>query len=456
MYAQAGLEVWEADYNPGGWQASWLLKILTPSSFEDKKQLAQQEQQLRKEFGILQSLSGCCGVPYCAPLIQDGEQLILPLKMPRGMPLSLYPLQDADTKLLLSILRRSVTALQQIHRRGTSVGSWHPNSIFISDEGDVEFIDINGNLEMEQDIQSYGQAFMPVAEVSDLPWVIHWFKDLAMGKLHCLDQLRSNLSALIAEGIPTASQTLPIELTPGFVINHGYKLKQCISKSETSELWQAEHIAGRYPCGISIYRSVSEYWPQLYSLYKSLEVIYHPNIERVIQFGQLSGNGEVFISRAWVEGQTLEQVPESLLHGQIKKWFIQLLTALNYLHGIEIFHGAICPQNIICNNNQAVLANFGIGLDIAASNYCKTWVDPILWSEEGQAEKDIFGLVASFISVLSKQEGVKQPPANQIITLEPRHQELLGKTLFERCQQTLTFDLMLNPEQSYLQLFGVD
>ncbi|MGG7093047.1 hypothetical protein ACN0IJ_05250 [Shewanella indica] len=82
-------------------------------------------------------------------------------------------------------------------------------------------------------------------------------------------------------------------------------------------------------------------------------------------------------------------------------WFRQLLTALQYLHRLDIFHRVICPKNIICNGDSDVLLNFGLGQDIAARYYAAQYADPDLWALEGDAERDIYGLVASFIDVLT-------------------------------------------------------
>ncbi|MGL4898800.1 MAG: nuclease-related domain-containing protein, partial [Shewanella sp.] len=129
LFLQQGLEVWQAEYHPGGWTAPWLLKILLPIQFERSEDAAHHEQRLRDEFQRMQALSGCCGVPYCAPLIQDGEQLVLPIRMPRGLPMNMLPAAELTTYQLLEVLRRSVTSLQQIHRRGYTVGGWADNCV---------------------------------------------------------------------------------------------------------------------------------------------------------------------------------------------------------------------------------------------------------------------------------------------------------------------------------------
>ncbi|MGX2953986.1 nuclease-related domain-containing protein [Shewanella sp. JL219SE-S6] len=50
LFLQSGLEVWQAEYNPGGWTAPWLLKILIPTHFEQLSEARQHEEQLRGSF----------------------------------------------------------------------------------------------------------------------------------------------------------------------------------------------------------------------------------------------------------------------------------------------------------------------------------------------------------------------------------------------------------------------
>ena len=442
LFSQNGLEVWKAQHTSGEWQTTWLLKILTPANCETQVAFQQQEQQLRAEFKQLQQLSGCTGVPYTAPFIQEGEQLVLPLKMPKGQPLSVFKAETVEQSLLLFILRRSATALQQIHHRGIWVGRWHENSVFISDEGDVEFIDIGGEGALEEDLRAYAHTFLPIAKATELPWVTEWFADLAQGNSHNLDQLRADLSALIAKGADAPLAPLPAQLTAGNVINNCYHLDKQLNHSEHSELWQAQHTEGLYTCALSVYRNVSSQWSRLYSVYNSLSSLYHPHIEQVIQFGQLSKNGEVFISRAWVNGLPLGETP----HDQVKAygitWFKQLLTALQYLHNLDIYHGAICQNNIICHQHQAVLVNFGIGHDIAESSPFLQWVDPVLWSEATEPEKDLYGLVVSTIEALCF---ASETESNSLV--DALHTLALDSNLKKVCEECLALSNFLYLEK---------
>ncbi|GIU44847.1 serine/threonine protein kinase [Shewanella sairae] len=454
LFIQSGLEVWQAEYNPGEWTAPWLLKVLIPTQFVDSEQSEFHEAQLRSEFQRLQSLSGCCGVPYCAPLIQDGEQLVLPIRMPRGVPLNVLDSKQMTTYQLLEVLRRSVTGLQQIHRRGFTVGGWTSNCIFVSDMGDVEFIDIKDNVSSSEDIRAYAEGFLAIADQTNQPRVYQWYREALAGTTTDLDALRSDLSALIDHGVCDAVPE-KIDITAGAIIDHHFKLEQFIAAKETSQFWRAKHLQGQYQCGVSIYCKVEANWPMLSSIYRTLAKVYHPHIEKVLAFGQLPQSDNLFIARAWEYGESIDQVKEIRL-GQPLMWFTQLLTGLQYMHQMDIYHGAICPKNIICNPNKAILVNFGIGLDIAASHYACQYADPTLWEVEGEAERDLYGLVASFIDAMAP-ENLKGDlcQAGIINALEAFDREWFGEKLYDVCHKVLNFDLSVHAGMNYLEMFDL-
>ncbi|MCL1139149.1 NERD domain-containing protein kinase family protein [Shewanella pneumatophori] len=454
LFIQSGLEVWQAEYNPGEWTAPWLLKVLIPTQFTDSEQSEFHEAQLRSEFQRLQSLSGCCGVPYCAPLIQDGEQLVLPIRMPRGVPLNVLDSKQMTTYQLLEVLRRSVTGLQQIHRRGFTVGGWTSNCIFVSDLGDVEFIDIKDNVSNSEDIKSYAEGFLAIAEQTNQPRIYQWYREAVAGTTTDLDALRSDLSAIIDHGVCDAVPE-KIEVSAGAIIDHHFKLEQFIAAKETSQFWRATHLQGQYQCGVSIYSKVEANWPMLSSIYRTLAKVYHPNIEKVLAFGQLPQSEKLFIARAWEYGESIDEVKNIRL-GQPLMWFKQLLTGLQYMHQMDIYHGAICPKNIICNENKAILVNFGIGLDIAASHYACQYADPTLWEVEGEAERDLYGLVASFIDAMAP-ESLKGDlcQAGIINALEAFDREWFGEALYDVCHKVLNFDLSIHAGMNYLEMFDL-
>jgi serine/threonine protein kinase len=428
------------------------LKILISTGFEDQELQYTHEQKLRDEFQRLQKLAGCSGVPYCAPLIQDGEQLVLPVKMPRGVPLSVFKPEEHTTYQLLEALRHSAIALQHIHRRGYTVGNWSENCIFITDDGDIEYIDIINSCTIEDDIILYAGLFAPLARKTRQPRIYQWYEMAAKRKLSDLDVLCCDLSAIIEMGICDKEQKV-IPIIQGAIIDHHFRLDEPIQSTGSSQFWRAEHLQGQYNCGLSIYHGADDHWPELSSLYRSLTHLFHPHVERVISFGQLPATQDLFIARYWLKGCSLNEL-QHYEPPQVRMWFAQLLTALQYLHKMSLFHGAICPRNIICNPLRSVLVNFGVGLDIAAESYSKQYADPNLWAEENEVEKDLYGLVASFVDVFSEQQVTSRDSIVEALSaVEP---DVIGQALHDTCSKVLRFEFIPDLSESYLSQFGLD
>jgi serine/threonine protein kinase len=169
----------------------------------------------------------------------------------------------------------------------------------------------------------------------------------------------------------------------------------------------------------------------------------------------LGTSQDLYITRAWIPGCTLDELPE-IVPGQPIRWFVQLLTGLQYLHSLDIYHGAICPKNIVCNSERAVLVNFGIGWDVATSQYAQQYADPTLWRLEGSAEKDLYGLVASFIDVLSDDGLQGQHSTEQLIAIVNNFDRArMDDKLKQICRQVLNFEISLTAGQSYIELFDM-
>lgn len=411
LYNLSGLEIWSAQYNLAGWKSDWLLKILVATEFDSKDDYRQQVNHLNAELQRLQALAGCSGVPHCAPLINDGEQTVLPIRKPAGVPWQLFDVSGLERDDLLRTLRRAATSLQQIHAHGYAVSNWQDNQVFISGEGEVEFIDIANTASPSGDITGFAQCFSAIADALAEPLVGLWFARAKQNQPVTLDELRAECSGLLSDVSPLTGAKRPSGNMAGCcdeadaqVINHRYQLLNMIRQSDHSEIWQAQHLVGQFTCCVSLYQDVDQRWLGLSDHYRRLKNLYHPNIERIIELGYINGGKDIFLSREWVQGDHLRNLRADIEPKIAAIWFEQLLGALQYLHSFEIYHGGISLKNIVCDGNKATLVNFGLGLEAIGSRQMLAVVDEEIWSLEGGAKRDMFALVASFIVALSKDE----------------------------------------------------
>jgi hypothetical protein len=93
----------------------------------------------------------------------------------------------------------------------------------------------------------------------------------------------------------------------------------------------------------------------------------HPNIVRVFSLAQ-SDTGEPFLVMEYIEGQTLADVLRddgSLSPERFRRYFDQVLQALEALHGQGIIHRDIKPANLMVTADDTIkLMDFGIAKDI--------------------------------------------------------------------------------------------
>lgn len=397
LFAHQGVEIWQAHYQRDGLKTDWLLKILIAAEFANQDSYRQACNKLNDQFQRLQALSGCSGVPQCAPLIDDGEQLALPLRRPRGMPIDIFDHASADTHLLLNALRRAATSLQQIHNAGYSVGNWQANQVFISERGEIEFIEIANNLSMSEDLKEFAETFQSWLEYLPSAMLQLWFNAASQGLSSSLDQLRSELSTLLSN---TALSNNEPEL------NQRYDFIEQVRQGDHSEIWRARHRIGGFHCAISVYRDIDKNWLTLNQQYLRLKEFYHPNIERFIELGQSIENQKLslFLSREWIPGNTLRELLGHIIPEQAGHWFDQLCQAMDYLHSFDLHHGGVSLRNIVCSGNKATLVNFGLGLDAIGDQNYRSSISDQIWNIEEPATLDRLALASSFIIALTCQE----------------------------------------------------
>jgi len=332
--------------------------------------------------------------------------VVLPIRMPKGVPSQLFDPAALTRDDLIRTLRRAATSLQQIHSKGYSVSNWRENQVFISAQGDVEFIDIANTQPSKDDLVGFSRCFQHLAKHLNDPMIRLWFARTSQEQNTTLDELRADLSSLLNTRALNrkTSHAEPIMNTDVGTINHRYQLLEKIRQGDRSSVWSAWHMLGEFSCCISVYHHIEQHWLALSDHYRRLKDLYHPNIERFIELGHINNSEDVFLSRERVTGQSLRHLRDDINPTQAAIWFDQLLSALHYLHGFDLFHGGISLRNIICCNDKATLVNFGLGLDAVGDSQLRAAVDDEIWALEEDGQKDMFGLVASFIIALTKDE----------------------------------------------------
>lgn len=341
-----------AEYRLENWNSKWMLKIVNRPNCDSHERREQLQSQLRDEFRLLQELAGLTGVTYSAPLIDDGVLMVLPISMPKGKPLSLTNLSTYSEESARSTLISALTAIQGIHRRGATLGGVSDNSIYLTDAGEVCFVDILNNHSASDDINLITSLFEPLVE--SLHWEISGSRD-AEGEMASerLSHLIANLMSDGASASLPASEA-PFEAVPGAILDNRYELVEQVDEDAFSSIWRTRHIAGRFDCAVQIYDDADEVWELVADQYHRLAQIYHPALERVFDLARIPSTDAYFISRAWASGETLFD-QASISAEEFRGWLEQLLAGLGYLHRLGFTHRNITPLNILVDGDRSTL-----------------------------------------------------------------------------------------------------
>lgn len=163
---------------------------------------------------------------------------------------------------------------------------------------------------------------------------------------------------------------------------------------------------------------------------QTIAALNHPNIIRIISV--FEENETAYYVMDYVEGGSLDQMssPDSPMQEFLAmKYVRQIADALKYLHSNNILHLDIKPSNILVNNGNAILIDFGVSKRYDSSDGGQTSTSPVGISEgyapleqyrkDGVAHftpaTDVYSLAATLYKLVT---GRKPMSASDLVTMQ--------------------------------------
>ncbi len=152
--------------------------------------------------------------------------------------------------------------------------------------------------------------------------------------------------------------------------------------------------------------------------------------------------GSLFYVMPWLEGGSLRDkiaAGQAISPAEAQRWLLELLSALEYLHGVQVIHRDIKPGNIMFDvGGNPVLVDFGSALNRATKvdtttqgEFSPVYASPEQVSGKGKIGPwtDLYSLAATWYELLS---GAPPEPTQQRLVQDDLRPLPLGKTVLEQ------------------------
>lgn len=201
----------------------------------------------------------------------------------------------------------------------------------------------------------------------------------------------------------------------GKTIN-GFELKRLLGMGGMAEVWYAENEIG-LKAAVKILSEELSHNAQMQERFlneaKVMVKLDHPNIRKVYGYGSIDGRPAIIME--YLDGSDLKKRMKDGQHftdEEMKRWWNQMVDALNYTHAQGIVHRDIKPSNIfIDQKGNAKLLDFGIAkvADTTTGTLTGSTLGTRIYMSPEQVKdpkrvgtaSDVYSLAVSFVHLLT-------------------------------------------------------
>ena len=197
---------------------------------------------------------------------------------------------------------------------------------------------------------------------------------------------------------------------------NGFELKRRLGIGGMAEVWYAENEIGM-KAAVKILSEELSHNVQMKERFlneaKVMVQLDHPNIRKVHGYGSIDGRPAIIME--YLDGSDLKARMKQGQHftdEELKRWWNQIVDALNYTHAKDIVHRDIKPSNIfIDQKGNAKLLDFGIAkvADTTTGTLTGSTLGTRIYMSPEQVKdpkrvgtaSDVYSLAVSFVHLLT-------------------------------------------------------
>ena len=197
---------------------------------------------------------------------------------------------------------------------------------------------------------------------------------------------------------------------------NGFTLQRKLGEGGMAEVWYAENEIGK-AAAVKVLNESLSHNEQIVERFHNEALVMvrlnHPNIRQVYGYGYIDNRHCIVME--YLEGDDLETLLKQgrrFTEAELRKWWCQITSALNYTHGKYIVHRDIKPSNIFLDNwGNVKLLDFGIAKirESISMTRTGTMMGTLMYMSPEQVRDtknidyrtDIYSLAVTFVQLVS-------------------------------------------------------